>query len=256
MKDLNSNQLIINKVNLMPLFRKKPKIAGPVPIREIQSLRSSGLSDKDIIKRLKDKGYDYREIEKAMLQSLKREVTPTPKPEPKTPQQENMFEQFYEPVGEAPSFEDIYGERRKPQISERSLEELIPPVPEEEQVSPELSIEELVEGVINEKWEALEHALNEMRSEQENIRKEIMEVKALSSAPGEKTENPFIDKINELEERLNNLEPKVSGLEKAFKQFLPSLTDNIRNLSEIIRELREKREEKEEHKRFEFKPSI
>jgi len=40
------------------------------------------------------------------------------------------------------------------------------------------------------------------------------------------------------------LEIRISGLEKAFRQFLPSLTRNIESLSDMVHEVKEKKYEK------------
>ena len=259
----------------MALFKKKPKIQGPVPIKEIQSLRNSGLSDREIIKRLKEKGYDEKEIERALLQSIRSEITS---------QKENIppSESALSREG-APKFEDIYsgtsisssletfggGPRRMPNMQSSmpsgSLEEDLGgledfgigagemPLEGEETVSPEVTIEEIVEGILMEKWPPIEKEINALKSEQEAIKKEIMEIKehTARSRGGESNIN-IAAKIKEIEERLNNLEPKVSGLEKAFKQFLPTLTDNIRMLSQIVEKMKEK---STEEKRYEFKRS-
>lgn len=266
----------------MPFFKKKPKIQGPVPLREIQSLRSAGLSDKEIIKRLKDKGYDYGEIERALLQSIRSEVT--------SPSSTRGEEMSTTSSDNSPTFGDVfqggsqvrqmgYGAEKavsKPVQSISSSTQPIAsgykgfqedienfsdifgsgpsfesPVEGEETVSPEVTIEEIVEGVISEKWAPIEKEIESLKSEQEKIRKEISEVKIISAKiPTEESKGSMTSKIQEIEERLNNLEPKVSGLEKAFKQFLPTLTDNIRVLSQIVEKMKEKKIE--EIPRYDF----
>jgi len=239
----------------MGLFKKKPKILGPVPLSEIQNLRNAGLSDKDIIKRLKEKGYDYKEIERAMLQSLKTQVSQSSKPieEEKTPEPfSNLSTQE-----ELPTFDDFL----KPSfptspVKEFREEDLLnfgeQPI-QEETVSPEVTIEEIVEGIMEEKWQPMHKELEAIINEQEKIKKEIAELKALvSKIPGEETKSNIFIKVQEIEEKLNEIEPKVNGLEKAFKQFLPSLTENIRMLSNLVEKLKEKGKEQEE--RYSFKP--
>jgi len=256
----------------MPLFKKKPKIPGPVPLREIQSLRNAGLSDKEIIKRLKDKGYDYNEIERALLQSIRSEVTST---------SARTEETRSTSPSESPSFGDIFTsasketqgydlERRTSMPAQTSsryggfqedMEDFTDlfgsstsfetPVEGEETVSPEVTIEEIVEGVIGEKWAPIEKEIEALRKEQENIRKEISEIKLIATKiQTVESKGDLSSKIEEIEERLNELEPKVSGLEKAFKQFLPTLTDNIRMLSQIVEKMKEKR--REESTRYDF----
>ena len=40
--------------------------------------------------------------------------------------------------------------------------------------------------------------------------------------------------------KLDDLEARIGGLEKAFRQFLPSLTENIEALSKMIHEMKAK----------------
>lgn len=258
----------------MGLFKKKPKIQGPVPLKEIQSLRSAGLSDKEIIKRLKDKGYDYNEIERALLQSLRSEVTSpssvrgeeTQLSSEASPTFGDIFQSSSQgrQLGYATegtptrSLQPVASGYRGIQEDTEEFSDLFgsdmgygPPVEGEETVSPEVTIEEIVEGVITEKWAPIEKEIESLRKEQENIKKEISEIKAITTKVStEESKGSLISKIQEIEGRLNELEPKVSGLEKAFKQFLPTLTDNIRMLSQIVEKMKEKRIE--ESSRYDF----
>ncbi|MEM7816451.1 MAG: hypothetical protein QXZ20_00900 [Candidatus Aenigmatarchaeota archaeon] len=257
----------------MPLFKKKPKIQGPVPLKEIQSLRNAGLNDKEIIKRLKDKGYDYNEIERALLQTIRSEVTSTSARAEETQsltssesptfgdvftsaarerkvgydverkatmpmQTSSAREEFQEDIED---FSDLFG-------SSTSVEA---PVEGEETVSPEVTIEEIVEGVIGEKWVPIEKEIEALKKEQESIKKEISEMKLITTKiPTQESKVNISSKLEEIEGRLNELEPKISGLEKAFKQFLPTLTDNIRMLSQIVEKMKENRSE--EAARYDF----
>ena len=56
------------------LFHKK-QAKGDVPINEISEMTRKGMSDKDIIKNLKGRGYSYNDIEKAMLSAVKTGVS-------------------------------------------------------------------------------------------------------------------------------------------------------------------------------------
>ncbi len=53
---------------------KKPKEEKAIPIEEVQKMTKKGMSDKDIIKHLKGKGYSYESIEGAMLKAVKEGV--------------------------------------------------------------------------------------------------------------------------------------------------------------------------------------
>ena len=189
------------------LFKKKEP--RELPINEIQELSSKGASDKEIIKKLKSEGYSYDTIERSMLQAVKDGVD---KPEPVQEQ--------------APA--DVFQEEQG-MPGELSLAEL------EETVSPEIVVEELVEGVVEEKWQKAESRLEGMESE---ISKIYARLKQAEQRP---VNAPVRDeRIDDYSERLEDLEARIGGLEKAFKQFLPALTRNIESLSNMIHEMKQR----------------
>lgn len=217
----------------MPLFTFKPKGKGKLPLEEIASMRASGMSDKDIIKKLKEMGYSYDEIEKGMLESLKDEVAESPRE--KAPKLKNA----------SPTVAEVYEEpKEEVPVPEVAPETLIEPGAEAGlfgEPEPELSIEELVEGVVNEKWEVFERELRNLKFDQEKLLREIEEIKKEVYKLSEEKQNPIIEKrLNDLGKAIEDLDARISGLEKAFKQFLPSLVQNIRILSHLVSKLKEK----------------
>jgi len=217
--------------------RKKEEGKGYIPVKEIISMRKSGISDKDIIKKLKSENFSYREIEKGMLESLKHSVGPEPR----------MEETVEEPSeNETPTLEDIYGKEEEPPGP--SVDDLIAPGAEGEDISPELAMEELVEGVVNEKWEKFEKELESLKEDQETIIKKIKQIESIVSTTGKETKAMALEKtVSDIETRLTGLESRIGGLEKAFRQFLPSLTDNIKSLSNMIKELKTQKGIEEEN---------
>lgn len=217
----------------MGLFGKKPESAkGYAPVKEVEKMRMSGTSDRDIIKKLKADGFSYSEIEKAMLQSLKQNVSSEPVA---SPAEETWGE--ITSKDETPTLEDIYGKPEEPKGP--SVEDLMAPGMQESDIGPEMAIEELVEGVVNEKWEVFEKELKKLKYDEEVLMRQIKQLESLTSTTGKDSKFIALErKFGEMETRLTDIEARISGLEKAFKQFLPSLTDNIRNLSNMIREMK------------------
>ncbi len=225
----------------MPLFTFKSKSKSrKLPVDEIVSMRSSGISDKDIIKKLKEMGYSYDEIEKAMIESLKGEVSPATEtlmqakpdaPEAKTAE---------------PSVGEIYEEKPEETESDIPPETIVEPssaVGLFDEGDAELSIEELVEGVVNEKWEIFEKELRNIKYDYEKMIKELDEMRKAIYRISEEKKNPEIErKLMLFDRKIENIDARVSGLEKAFKQFLPSLIQNIRTLSELVNKMKEKSE--------------
>jgi hypothetical protein len=215
----------------MGLFGKKEETKGYVPVKEVSQFRANGTSDKDIIKKLKTDGFSYQEIEKAMLQSLKQNVgEPTISSVEETWGEETSKD-------ETPTFEDIYGKTEEPKGP--SVEEMMAPGIQENELNPEMAIEELVEGVVNEKWEVFEKELKKLKYDEEVLMRQIKQLESMNSTSGKDMRfGAFERKLNDMETKLSDMEARINGMEKAFKQFLPSLTDNIRNLSNMIHEMK------------------
>jgi chaperonin cofactor prefoldin len=207
----------------VPLFRHS-RGKGYIPLKEIAALRERGLSDRDIIARLKEQGFSYDEIEKGILQSLKGAVGKSEE-QPKSEKKE-----------ESMSIEDIYAGEEEESVTPPSVEEM---TYLGEEVSPELTIEELVEGVVNEKWEVFEKELKSLRDEQTQILREIKNLQSnIANISGEGKSSELIVRMDDLETKVTNIESRVNALEKAFKQFLPSLIENVRTLTSLVKEMK------------------
>lgn len=190
------------------LFHKKRE--GPVPIEEIQQLAAKGLGDRDVIKKLKGEGYSYDAIEKSMLQAVKEGVGEEPRPEPQSAPEEPQ--EFSEQL---------------PELGLAEVETM------EEPIAPEVLVEELVEGVVEDKMHNFKERLD--RAEEE-ITKLYARIKH-TQLPQPLAED---NRVDEMTTRVEDLEARIGGLEKAFKQFLPALTKNIEALSTMIHEMKAK----------------
>ena len=198
---------------------------GYVPLKEVAALRERGLSDREIITKLKEQGFSYDEIEKGLLQTLKGVVGK--REEPKKEEKE-----------ESVPIEDIYGG-----AVEESTTPTTPAVEEVtylgEEVSPELTIEELVEGVVNEKWEVFEKEMKSLRDEQTQMLREIKNLQStIANISGEGKSGELAVRMETLETKISSIESRVNALEKAFKQFLPSLIENVRTLTSLVKEMK------------------
>ncbi|HLD83991.1 MAG TPA: hypothetical protein VI979_04020 [archaeon] len=202
-------------------FRKKKEMNNPVPPEEIDGMISQGLGDKDIIKKLKAEGYSYENIENAMLKAVKVGVDDNgaaqdsfdPSMAPPPPQEQPMMEEFSD-------------------IDVKNAEEL----------SPEQIVEELIEGVVESKWKRFDEEIERVNMEINSLKESSRSVKAPETQDGSQYE----DRLNALSAQVEDLSTRIGGLEKAFKQFLPSLTKNIESLSNIIHEMKAKQRPAEE----------
>jgi len=207
------------------MFFKKKKSKGPVPVEEIQAMSRRGLSDRQIIKKMKKEGFSYDEIEKAMLQAVKQGVGGGPE-----------LQEINQPTTNNFSLDDFY-QQPVPQTQENT-EEI-----NTENLNAEAIIEELIEGVIEEKWEKFNKKIKEQEQNLENISAMIKQFEQkISSINTDAVPKEMELRSDVINNKIDELDIRIGGLEKAFKQFLPSLTRNIENLSGIIHEMKEKNE--------------
>ena len=214
------------------LFGNKKKVdVKDVPVDEVQKMTRKGMSDKDIIKQLKSKGYSYEAIEGAMLKAVKEGVDD---------EQPRAMQRFETEPPATENFFDAPPQQAFPDVMQ----------PEQEMamdIEPEVMLEELVEGIIEEKWGRFEDRLKKVDDSFDRIRAEIKQFEVrLDQSKRESPARDIDGKISGISEQLEDMEARVGGLEKAFKQFLPSLTRNIESLSQMIHEMKERQTVHEE----------
>ncbi len=105
-------------------------------------------------------------------------------------------------------------------------------------------VEELVETIVAENFEMVE-------SEFENVYREMDEMKEKIEDLDERVhdlevrddedQTQFIQKMDEIEDNIDSYQSRIGGLEKAFQQVLPSLVDNVRELTDLVQEIKQER---------------
>ncbi len=105
-------------------------------------------------------------------------------------------------------------------------------------------VEELVETIVAENFEMVE-------AEFQNVYKEIDEVKEKLEDFEERINEleirddedntQVIQKMDEIEQDFQNYQSRIGGLEKAFQQVLPSLVDNVRELTGLVQEIKQEK---------------
>ena len=214
------------------LFGNKKKAdVKDVPVDEVQKMTRKGLSDKDIIKQLKSKGYSYEAIEGAMLKAVKEGVDD---------EQPRMVQRLDTEPPATENFFDAPPQQDFPDMTQPAQEMAF-------DVDPDVMLEELVEGIVEEKWGRFDDRLKKVDDNFDRIRAEIKQFEMKLEQSKRESPNRDIDgKMNGISEQLEDMEARVGGLEKAFKQFLPSLTRNIESLSQMIHEMKDRQTVHEE----------
>jgi prefoldin subunit 5 len=105
-------------------------------------------------------------------------------------------------------------------------------------------IEELTEGVVEEKWQDFRRRIDDMSSmfQQLNQRISIIEQK-LGQAQGEKKSDllEIEGKIDTYKQSIDQIQSRMESVEMAMKDSLTPMMQTLRSLSETIKALKEKK---------------
>jgi hypothetical protein len=219
----------------MALFGKK-KPAG-IPTEIVIQLRQQGTGNDQIVEQLKGQGYASSQIYDAMSQAdIKGAVevpaaTEAPAQIPAAPPAppEQM-------PAEMPPPEQMPAEMPPP--------EGLPPLPEAMPQQPAIAreeIEEIVEPIIDEKWEELMKNVDKIIAWKEATESKIAKleqmIKDLASS-FEELHTGVLAKIGEYDKSIKDVGSDIKAMEGVFKKVLPTFTDNVSELSRITKKLK------------------
>ena len=190
---------------------------GP-PVQQVMNMRQQGLSNNQITQNLQRDGYKTHEIFDAMNQAdLKTGIGPAP--------MDNMppLQNPMQPPNMPPPMEitDMGG----------------PANPMDER------IEEVAEAIIDEKWSELLDSVKKIIDWKEATAARIDKVEQkFSDLKGEfdKLHSSILDRIGQYDQNMTDVGSEIKALEKVFQKILPTLTENVNELSRISADFKEK----------------
>ena len=231
------------------MFGAKKEAREP-PVDRVRVMMRGGMSEKDIVRQLKAEGYTFGEIEKALMAVVKAGAAPLrPGAElglPPGPAQRAIPPiEFPPPAPAPPAAAPVAApppEAAPPAYAPPPYE--YPPAPAypaypeypqaayppEEELQPEVIMEELIESVAEEKFEKFSADMKHLEDEFGKLRSELAAVREKAEA------KPAPEVPKELGDRLDELDARIGGLEKAFKQMLPSIKENVEAISKMVSE--------------------
>jgi len=250
-----------------------------IPVDEVRTLSDQGYSQHEITEELRDRGYAYSAINKAMNRAVRdstqsrsgqgsqqgrsqtggqQQTGPsgfdeqsggqggTGQPQmggqgamgsqaggQQSPQQTGQTQQggqFGSSQGQQQTSQQEYSDEEYPDETwdtdvgiSQEQEELIETIIEEKMIDIEDEFE-----TVYERLEALEDHVDELQQDVHDLK-----------IRKDEDEREFLQKMEEMEEYLENSESRIGGLEKAFQQTLPSLVENVRDLTELVEDMRQ-----------------
>jgi hypothetical protein len=296
------------------LKKKAPAQEGGaeyVPTEIVERLSSQGRSEPEIVTQLRSQGFSPTQIEAAIRDALKREVTsprpaqrgyptgptlpgtarrpemtgapgmgevpprrpaagpvlmgeelPTSPMQPQAPPERfapapepEPAEQPAAPIVTIPSKPPIgHPPERIVAMEQRPLELSAPPglqgesvptfarrpeeVAQPYEVPPsEITLEELIEGVVAERWETFEDRLGNFEKRDVQLQQQIgdlrKELSNVRNAMKEREQN-LVGKLDDFGESMTGIQGRIGGIESAFKEFVPAMTENVRAMSGLV----------------------
>ena len=234
----------------MALFGTKPKTGTPTST--VIQMRQQGLSNDQIIQSLQREGFSSAQIFDAMNQADIRGVVESDQPQENIPQQGQYYQEpqennFPPPQPEAqipppqpmnfnippPSPEDnnrdMMNQRPMPQMNSFSGG-----------MSPE-EIEEIVEPIIDEKWEELMKNVDKIITWKELTESRIVKIEQMMQDLKERFEElhkGILSKIGDYDKSIKDVGSDIKAMESVFKKVLPTFTENVSELSRITKNIK------------------
>ena len=215
---------------------KKIALKKP-PAEKVREMRKAELSDDDITKALKP-DFSNQEVDDAFNQAAQM-------------QDDNILDQLeqFEPAKqdkqENKTQEDLLEEAPSPDVSEESFASYNQH--SYAQQMPEMSssqIQELVESVVEEKWEDLMSKVGDVNLWKESVNNDLEAVKQEILRTQERfnnLQNILIGKVQDYNKSVTELNAEMKALEQVMQKIIEPLTSNVKELSKITGELKKKK---------------
>jgi len=247
----------------MALFGKNPEQNEPTPppsgppVDLVLKMRGQGYSNNQIVQTLQREGYKSHDIFDAMNQAdIKGSVSPTPKggemADPENPMQ-------MKPAPEAaPEMAPTTGGQAMPPNMAPPSDmppSMAPPemTPMQANSAPyanpmdagadKENIQEIAETIIEEKWQDLVKDVKKVIDWKERTEAHLAQMGQKFDDLKDNFEQlhkGVIGKIGEYDESLSNVGTEIKALEKVFQKILPTLTENVHELSQITKDMKSK----------------
>ena len=243
----------------MALFSNKKPEKVDVPVNPVIAMRSQGLDNNQIIQNLQREGYSSSQIFEAMNQADmapaasdvsvgQLEEVPAPgqpmqsaQPFPE-PGNDTVVNQPVNPQQQPPGQAFSY-EKHNAHDSKESFRQPVQSLDLPKFDDRRVEVEELVESVIEEKWNVLVNDINTIIEWKNKVETKINALQQDFNhlkQDFDKLHQAVIGKIGEYDKNILNVGAEVKAMEKVFSKVLPMFTENVGELSRVAEVLRKK----------------
>ena len=196
------------------------------PLDEAMDMKKKGLDKNNIVEDLKNKGYKPTQVSDAMNQmDIKNSVGGDMQP--------SVLDQNI-PVPEPPK------ERKEMQQQNQQIT-YQRPIQNQPYSSFKPGQEELVESIVDEKWQQMVDVVGDIELWKSKLDDELTAIKQEILRMSNRMDNiqrSVLGKVTEYNQNITGVETDIKALEKVMKNILQPLTSNIKELSRVTDELK------------------
>lgn len=235
----------------MALFSGKKSSRDEIPVDKVIAMRTQGLDNNQIIQTLQRNGYSSSQIFEAMNRvDMTPAASDVPPGQMEMPPQESAQSPFTEeenpdvinhPVDPNKSGQDFSytGANARRETFTRPVQPLELPRFDDRKAE----VEELVESIIEEKWNVLVEDVNTIIEWKNRVESKINSLQQDFNHLKEdfnKLHQAVIGKIGEYDKNILSVGAEVKAMEKVFSKVLPTFTENVSEISRVAEELKKK----------------
>lgn len=230
------------------------------PTDKVIEMRAQGLSNNQIIQILQRDGYDITNIFNAMNQADIKSGVDYSSLRPGHPAAEGfdqatavpdsggsfMPQQYMQPTQplQAPAFPEAHIPPGEDVAEGTQFQEA--PVQQMPSYGPSFEtqrIEELAEAIIDEKWNEIVRSINKIIDWKERVEARVTKIEQQLEDMNKNFEalhKGVLGKITDYDKNLTNVGAEIKAMEKVFQKILPTLTENVAELSRITSSVKKK----------------
>ncbi|MEM4397342.1 MAG: hypothetical protein QW757_01805 [Candidatus Woesearchaeota archaeon] len=197
------------------------------PINEIFQMRQQGLSNNQIIQNLQRSGYTNTQIFDAMNQADTKMAVEGIQPSFQF-QDQGLFTQ--------PTNVETQPTMQTNTEFSQPIEPVYQDYNDQGHITSAVKTEELIEAIIEEKWEELIKEVNKIVEWKNKVETRISEIEIKLETLRESFSDlnrAVIGKVNEYDKHILEIGSDIKAMEKVFSKVLPVFTENVNELSRI-----------------------
>jgi len=226
----------------MPVFGASSNMNKNLPIQQVKNMRGQGLDNNQIIQSLQKDGFSSSEIFDAMNQADMASADPSMQQQGimQNSNNQNSFGQSQSMLGNGVQDLDP-GMPPMPSNNVQEMQQRVGNYSGYVGVSADSSNEEIIEAIIDEKWNDLLKDINKVIEWKNSMNNRIVSLEQKFDdlrAEFDKLHSALLSKIDDYDKNITTVGAEVKAMEKVFSKVLPVFTENVAELSRITKDVK------------------